>query len=150
MENNFVKYQHTQIGYLVLVILFILILYFAFILTLTGNDPLIFAIIVLVLVILSSFTSLKVTVDQEHLRIKFGYGIFIKKFALNEIASVKAVRNHWYHGWGIRVWFWPKMWIFNVSGFDAIEIQMKDGKNFRIGTDEPAKLEQAIHEAIGQ
>jgi hypothetical protein len=45
---------------------------------------------------------------------------------------------------GVRVWFWPKMWIYNVSGFDAVEIKMKDGKTYRIGTDEPEKLEQTI------
>ena len=36
------------------------------------------------------------------------------------------------------------MWIYNVSGFDAIEIQTKDGKRHRIGTDEPKKLEDTL------
>ena len=36
------------------------------------------------------------------------------------------------------------MCIYNVSGFDAVEIQLKNGKIYRIGTDEPKKLEQAI------
>jgi len=36
------------------------------------------------------------------------------------------------------------MWIYNISGFDAVEIKMKNGKTYRIGTDEPQKLEQAI------
>lgn len=60
------------------------------------------------------------------------------------------------------------MWIFNVSGFDAVEMRMKNpasassfaeatadkkasagkGKIYRIGTDEPAKLETAIKQAI--
>ena len=40
------------------------------------------------------------------------------------------------------------MWIFNVSGFDAVEIKMENGKIFRIGTDEPKKLEHAILQAI--
>ncbi len=47
----------------------------------------------------------------------------------------------WYYGWGIRGWLWPKMWIYNVSGFDAVEIKLKNGKMYRIGTDEPKKLE---------
>jgi hypothetical protein len=36
------------------------------------------------------------------------------------------------------------MWIYNVSGFDAVEIKLKNGKVYRIGTDEPKKLEQTI------
>jgi len=40
------------------------------------------------------------------------------------------------------------MRIFNISGFDAVEIKMKNGKIYRIGTDEPKKLEQAILHAM--
>ncbi|MEE9525860.1 MAG: hypothetical protein V3V78_04615 [Candidatus Woesearchaeota archaeon] len=87
-------------------------------------------------------------IDKEYLRIKFGYGIFKKRFALKEIISARTVRNHWYYGWGIRIWFWPYMLIYNVSGFDAVEIKMKNNKIYRIGTDEPTKLERAITQSI--
>ena len=40
------------------------------------------------------------------------------------------------------------MWIFNVSGFGAVEIRMKNGKIYRIGTDEPKALESAINREI--
>jgi hypothetical protein len=42
------------------------------------------------------------------------------------------------------------MWVYNVSGFDAVEIQMRNGRIKRIGTDEPRKLEQAIQQVINQ
>jgi hypothetical protein len=93
---------------------------------------------------LASFVSLQVSVNEKYLRIKFGYGIYQKTFLLNDIMSAGVVKNHWYYGWGIRVWLWPKMWIYNVSGFDAVEITLKNGKTYRIGTDEPKKLEQTI------
>ena len=51
-------------------------------------------------------------------------------------------KNRWYNGWGIRLI--PRGWIFNVSGFDAVEIQMKNGRRYRIGTDEPEALLAAI------
>jgi len=102
----------------------------------------------LILFILASFTSLQVIIDEKYLQIKFGYGIYRKSFSLNDVMSAKSVKNHWYYGWGIRIWFWPKMWIYNVSGFDAVEIKMKNGATYRIGTDEPEKLEQAILRAI--
>jgi len=103
---------------------------------------------VIVVFVLASFTSLQVTVDERYLHIKFGYGIYRKKFSLHDITSAKTVKNHWYYGWGIRGWLWPKMCIYNVSGFDAVEIQLKNGKIYRIGTDEPRKLEQAILDSI--
>ena len=40
------------------------------------------------------------------------------------------------------------MWIYNVSGFDAVEIIMKNGKIYRIGTDVPEELEAAIRQVI--
>ncbi len=141
-------YKHTQKGYLIIWISIFLAVYFGFILTQTGSDSKIIIIMVLVLLILASFFTLNVTIDETNLKIKFGYGIVKKKFLLNEIVSVKTVKNHWYYGWGIRYWFWPKMRIFNISGFDAVEIKMTDNKVYRIGTDEPQKLEQAILEVI--
>ena len=111
----------------------------------SGPNFAVSAIMILILFILLSFSSLTVMIDENYLKIKLGYGIFRKKFLLKEIASVKTVKNHWYYGWGIRLFFWPYMWIFNVSGFDAVEIIMKNGKIYRIGTDEPKKLEQSIN-----
>jgi|SRR3989344_3787904 len=114
----------------------------------SGTNFLITAIMALILFILASFVTLRVAIDENYLRIKFGFGIFRKKFPRGEIASAKIVKNHWYYGWGIRLWLWPKMWIYNISGFDAVEIIMKNGKIYRIGTDEPEKLETAIRQAI--
>jgi hypothetical protein len=103
---------------------------------------------VIVLLILASFTTLNVVVDESHLRIKFGYGIYKKGFTLADMASVKTIRNHWYYGWGIRIWFWPHMIIFNISGFDTVEIVTKQGKTYRIGTDEPQQLQQVLLQSI--
>ena len=104
----------------------------------------IIAVMALVLFILASFSTLTVTIDESYLRIKFGYGIFRKKFLLKEIVSAKTVKNHWYYGWGIRLWLWPYMWVYNVSGFNAVEIITKSGKIYRIGTDVPSELESAL------
>lgn len=144
------RYRHTQIGYLILFSLFAVSLMFGAILieAKTNLPPVIYIEMVLILLILISFVPLTVTIDGEYLRIKFGYGIYRKRFLLSEITSVKTVKNHWYYGWGIRIWFWPYMVIYNVSGFDAVEIYLKNRKRFRIGTDEPKKLERAVSQAI--
>lgn len=151
------KYKHTQIGYLMLIVTLAVLAIFVNIHIAalaeppshdSGTNFAVTSTMVLVLFVLASFWSLQVIIDGKYLRIKFGYGIYKKKFLLNEIVSAKTVKNHWYYGWGIRVWLWPKMRIYNVSGFDAVEIKLKNGKLYRIGTDEPDKLEQAILQSI--
>lgn len=114
----------------------------------SGTNFLVSAAMVLVLAILASFTTLTTSIEEKYLKVKFGYGIFSKKFSLDQISSVKSVKNHWYYGWGIKVWFWPYMWIYNVSGFDAVEVVMKNGKIYRIGTDVPGELEAAIKQVL--
>lgn len=154
---NFMSYKHTQIGYLMLVVTLAVLVLFAWVYIMASAEPpsadsgpnfAVTAIMALILFILASFGSLQVIIDGKYLRIKFGYGIYQKKLSLNDIMSAKTVKNHWYYGWGIRGWFWPKMWIYNVSGFDAVEIKLKNGKTYRIGTDESKKLKQAILHSI--
>jgi len=139
-------YNHTQKGTLMYVIMLLLSIYFAWIWTVTGFLMPILVIMLIIIFILYSFSSLNVKIDNTHLRIKFGYGIFSKNFLLKDIVSAKKVKNHWYYGWGIRYWIPRKMWIFNVSGFDAVEI--RTDKVYRIGTDEPKELERAIRQSI--
>ena len=77
---------------------------------------------------------------------RFGPGLIHKRFKLNEIESCKVVKNHWYNGWGIRLI--PHGILYNVSGFYAVEIKLRTGKQYRIGTDVPQELEVAIQKAI--
>ncbi|HEU0085980.1 MAG TPA: hypothetical protein VFQ59_03435 [Candidatus Paceibacterota bacterium] len=145
------NFKHTQIGYLMIVVAFCLVVFFTWLLNIIPSEEnswLISIIMILVVGLVLSMSTLETLIDEEYLRIKFGYGIFKKKFPLHEIASVRAVKNHIYNGWGIRVWFWPYMWIYNVSGFNAVEIKMRDGRIFRIGTDIPERLEEEISKRI--
>ena len=157
MRKIMATYKHTQIGYLMLVIALAVLVLFAWLQITARAEPpsvdsgtnfAVTAIMIIILFILASFSTLTVSIDENYFRIKFGYGIFARMFHLKEIASVQAVKNRWYYGWGIRVWFWPYMWIFNISGFDAVEIIMRNGKIYRIGTDAPKELETAIKRAI--
>jgi hypothetical protein len=150
-------YKHTQISYLMLVVTLAVLVLFAWVYITGSAEPdsvdsgpnfAVTAIMASILFILASFATLTVSIDENCLRIKFGYGIFARMFPLNQIASVQSVKNHWYYGWGVKVWFWPYMWIYNVSGFDAVEIIMRNGKIYRIGTDTPSELEAAIKQAI--
>lgn len=143
------KYNHTQVGYLMIYVLIAISVLFAFIFNQVWVEYYTLTTMILVVLILIGFVTLNVTIDDEVLKIKFGYGIYSTSFLLNEIDSVKQVKNPWYIWWWIRIWFWPKKTIiYNISGFDAVEIVLKNGKIYRIGTDESQKLYEAIEIAI--
>ncbi len=92
------------------------------------------------------FRALDVTVDRETLEVRFGP--IRKRLPVGDIREAAAVRNRWYYGFGIR--WTPHGWLWNVSGLDAVEIGLANGKSFRIGTSEPQRLAAAIREAANR
>ena len=93
-----------------------------------------------------TFDSLTVKVSPTYISLKFGIGIIRKRFAIVDVQNAAIVRNRWYYGWGIRLT--PHGWLYNVSGLDAVEIQLRNGRKYRIGTAEPIELLSAIESAI--
>jgi hypothetical protein len=88
------------------------------------------------------FGSLTVEVDEEEVRHWFGPGFWKKSYQLLDIETAKVVRNSWFWGWGIRLT--PNGWLYNVSGLDAVQLQLRSGRTLRIGTDDPQGLVEAI------
>ena len=88
------------------------------------------------------FYNLTVEIDATHLTFRFGIGLIRKRVPLAEIVAVQPVHNSWLYGWGIHRT--PHGWLYNVSGWEAVEITLTSGKRFRLGTDEPRRLAQAI------
>ncbi len=142
------RYSHTQYSELFRYVFVTVAVLFWYIIWQSGFELILLTFCCIILFIIYSFSSLSIQIDDSYLRVKFGYGVFRKSFLLSDIRWVKSVKNKWYYGWGIRVWFWPYMIIYNVSGFDAVEITLENWKIFRIGTDEVSKLEQALQEKI--
>ncbi len=140
------RYQHTQIGYLTIAMLGLVALLIACLMAVDGFAWTAVAVLVILLIILVLFATLTVIIKKDVLEIRFGPGVIRKKFPLKDIESCQVVKNPWYYGWGIRLS--PNGWLFNVSGFYAVEIRMITGKAYRIGTDVPNDLEKAIREAI--
>jgi hypothetical protein len=95
-----------------------------------------------------AFSSLTIEVRDGVLRSYFGPGLPAKTVTIADIESVEVVENPWYAGWGIRIT--PKGMIYNVSGFQAVEVRMRSGKRFRLGTDEPEALRDAIERAMAE
>ena len=98
------------------------------------------------LLVFLQFHSLTVEVVRGYLRIRFGVGLIRRQFRVKDIESVEVVRNRWWYGWGIRIT--PHGWLFSVSGLDAVQIKLRKGRQYRIGTDEPEALLAAIRAAM--
>lgn len=145
------EYDHTQPGTLVRVLTGVLLAYFlVFALIAFRKDEVLLNVGIVPagvsLLILVLFHSLNVCVNKNDITIAFGIGVIRKHFAVGDVARASRVRTHWYNGWGIRKI--PKGWLFNVSGRDAVQIEMRNGKVFRIGTDQPDQLLAAINAVI--
>ena len=97
-------------------------------------------------IVYALFHSLTVRVSRSDIALSFGVGLIRKQFPIGDISSASIVQNRWYNGFGIR-----KIrggWLYNVSGFDAIEIQLKNERKYRIGTNQPKELLAAVESAL--
>ncbi len=140
------QYKHTQIGYLLLIVYSTVLLFVGYLNILAGFNPFALIGLIIILIALGIFSRLTVIVDDQMIKIQFGLRVIRKVFHLKEIEAYRVVKNPWYYGWGIR--FTPRGWLFNVSGLSAIELQMANGKRYRIGTDDPDNLAKALGKAL--
>lgn len=91
------------------------------------------------------FSKLTVSIDDAKVRASFGPGLIYKDVALAQIESAMPVRIKWWEGWGIHLSRYG--WLYNVSGWDAVAIRLRDGRQLAIGTDQPEELAAAIRRA---
>jgi hypothetical protein len=139
-------YRHRQVGTLVLLALGGSAAAGAAMGILQPGSRFVSAPVVAVLLLAAlAFWALTVEVTEDELVVAFGPGWFRKRFGIEEILGARVVRNPWYYGWGIRLT--PHGWLYNVSGLDAVELELRGDRRFRIGTDEPERLLEAVRQA---
>ena len=138
-------YRHAQRGTLILAVtLGMAALFLA--LGLAGIKAFCFSVPIL-LVCAWLFHSLTIEISDRGLRWRFGPGLIRKSVPLAEIVSAEPVRNG--PSWGIH-WSPRLGWLYNVSGFDAVLITLRNGNKFALGTDEPQALAARVAEVIQQ
>ncbi len=130
-------YRHDQIGWLMIIVVGAAAILTGVVWFLNGGMANAVTCVILILII-PIFYSLRVTADEYELNVKFGVGLIKTGFKWTEIKECKIVRNKWYFGWGVRKL--DKGWMYNISGLNAVEITMNNGKIYRIGTDDPENL----------
>ena len=145
-------YQHTQSGMAIrwaMLAGVALTLGLAFLLPSAGNarpaQGIALFIAALLLAVMVVFGSLTISVADRHLSWSFGPGAFRKTVPLADIVEATPVRTTFIEGWGIH--FTRRGWLYNVSGSEAVWIRLASGKQFVLGTDEPAELVAAIQAA---
>jgi hypothetical protein len=140
------RYEHTQIGYLIICVLFAATVCVAITGIVAPSDRgvlLIDATIELILLICAiMFCKLTIKIDEETLQVCFGIGLICKKVPLIEIVACDPIRIRWWYGWGIHLT--PYGWLYNVSGLDAVAITLRNGRRFALGTNDPDGLVTAI------
>lgn len=138
------EYVHTQWGTVVIVSLGAALLLLTALGMLFGANPVTWAVVIILALVLLLFYSLTIRVSGAMLEISFGIGLIRKRIPLQNIVQAFPVRNHWYYGWGIH--YTSHGWLFNVSGLDAVELVLTSGKHYRLGTDQSAALMEAINQ----
>jgi hypothetical protein len=144
------RYQHTQRSHLLLLLLSVAaaVTLGSLALPVSRTIPLgpRLTIVAAALAMIASglvFSSLTITTDAEQLSWHFGAGLFRKSVPLAEVVSAEPVRTTWVDGWGIHLTW--RGWLYNVAGHNAVRVSLRSGKQFLLGTDEPAALAQALH-----
>lgn len=150
MESNQRKdnlfYRHTQYS-LISVIVFGVLLLVMFMLMLAlgfSGWPLIVSI--LLLFCLATFSSLTTEVRDDRLILAFGIGLLRVTLPLRAIDNLRPLEIDPRSGLGIN--FMYNIWFYNVAGLKAVELDMRDGRVIRVGTDDPVELARGIENAL--
>lgn len=141
------RYQHTQIGTVTVVAFGVIVLIMLLVGIGTG-DLRHLLILPPLLGIGAVFARLTIRIDHRTLQASFGWGWPRKQVPLDRIESARVVRNPWYYGYGIHLT--PRGVLYNTSGSGGVEVRLRSGKRFRLGSDQPEALCRAIEEAIGR
>ncbi len=83
---------------------------------------------ILLILAIIFFGTLTVEMDEEFVRLRFDIGWIEKKINLADVNGQRIIRNKWYYGWGIR--YTPHGVLYNVSGLETVEVQLKIVKRF--------------------
>lgn len=143
------EYRHTQVGRLSIVIFAVtgaLIATVVFSMISDGRVGAAAVTTALALLGIALFYAFTVEVAGGKLRFWFGVGGIRGSYAIEEIESYREVRNPWYYMWGIKSI--PGGWLYAIAPGSAVELQLKNGKMIRLGTNQPKELMHAIDDAV--
>ena len=137
-------YDHHQWGVIQSVFGAIVAIVFGFIYLTAGRTigpaVVFFAALVVSLI---AFARLDTRVDGDGITWSFTFGIPGGHVDFANLANARVTQTNLLEGWGIHWTIWHG-WLWNVQGFQAVELECRDGRDVTIGTDDPQGLLQAI------
>jgi hypothetical protein len=142
-------YQHRQRGTLVLTTMGIAAVMIVVLFAVADDLPLAAAIVpaVVIALLMLNFGSLSTHIEGQNLHIALGIGWIRRSIPLSTVTAAEVTQTRWFYGWGIRLT--PKGWLWNTSGFNAVQLTYDNGKHFLIGSDDADGLATAIEKVIG-
>lgn len=140
-----IRYRHVQIGWVTVIVMGVVALIF-FRVGLVGTAPRIVlqAVSLVLLIAAIVFSCQTIEVTDTDVVSRFALGIMPKRIPLTDIVKVEYAPSSWYDGWGIRLT--SRGWLYNVSGFGAVEFTTRDGNRMRFGSDDSSNLIAAVEQ----
>ena len=135
-------YQHLQLGYGIMALVILAWWGLGVSCLRYGNIRAFLIFSAMLLFLAACFYSLRVTVNETSIRLRFGIGFIRKEILLRDVLSWNRCRNPLLSGWGVLRR--KGKWIYNVSGWDSVELGLKHDQIIRIGTNDAEGLMEAI------
>jgi hypothetical protein len=144
-----VLYEHRQVGWITVIALFAIavLICVAAAISAPSERTLSYSLVPIVLVVAALFSTLTVRVTDKRVMWYFGVSGIGRSVALTEITSIRAIKTSILEGWGIHL-TWHG-WVWNVSGFNAVQIILRSGTRFAVGTPDPQAVIDAVQSAGG-
>ena len=141
------RYEHRQRAKAFLIAMAALVSFAIIALAIDGAWLIVGPMIVIAAVFSIVFFQLRTEVTSTAVVVTFGLGWPRRTIPLRHIEAHEQVRNRWWYGFGIRLI--PGGTLFTIWGLDAVEVRYRDtdtnrDRMFRIGTDDPIGLHEAI------
>jgi hypothetical protein len=95
---------------------------------------------------LALFGWLTVEVDAREVRLSLGVGALRKTVPVAEIVTCQRIRTRLWWGWGLR--WTPAGWLYNVSGREAVRLELARERPVIIGSDDADALKTAIDASV--
>jgi len=141
-------YKHKQYALFIFVVLAWIGGFVALAWNLIGADTPLMVFTGILILVAFIFHGLTIRVNSQTISWAFGPGVAGQTLQLDDIAEAKAVQNSFRHGIGMRITH--DGWIYSVSGFSAVQLTLKDGMQYRLGTNDQQGLLAALEGKIAK
>ncbi|MCF7512665.1 hypothetical protein KIJ96_15535 [Pseudoalteromonas piscicida] len=143
-------YKNTQFAWVIWLFLAFIASFTILAIFLTGSNLAFVSFLVILALVAFIFYGLTIQVNQEQQTLSWWFGPSVAKMTLkfDDIDYVQPVTNSLRHGIGMRIS--TDGWVYTVAGFKALEVVMKDGTKYRLGTNDQSNLVTAMESKLKQ